>query len=352
MKARFTLAAVALLAVVLAVGLIPSSAAYAATPSPAYGRIVVANRASGSISVISAKSDQVLATYALPGDAMPEPMYVVYSAPMNRVFVGDRGNSQVVVYDARTFEVEGTVPTGAGVWHMWADPQGRQMWVTADVDNTITVFDPKTLDVLANIPAPANLADMGGLLHDVIVSPTGRRAFATVNGVAGDSDYVVRFSTISFEETGRAALGKDLHLSLNRQNPLLYVPSQGNNAVFVLDQRTLELVTTLDVPGAHGAGMTRSGRFFYTTNLPGGGTDALWTIDTRTNTVIGGGVDTPYQAAHNIAVTPNGYKLYVTHSGGDSNKVTVYRTMGSIPLPVYAGEVTVEYNPFGLTFVP
>ena len=45
------------------------------------------------------------------------------------------------------------------------------------------------------------------------------------------------------------------------------------------DTASLELVTELSVPGAHGAGMTHNGKVFYTTNLPGGGTDGLFAID-------------------------------------------------------------------------
>ena len=65
---------------------------------------VIANRVSGTISVISAISDEVVGTYDLPvGDYFPEPMYVVYTAAMNRVFVGDRANNRVVAFNATDF---------------------------------------------------------------------------------------------------------------------------------------------------------------------------------------------------------------------------------------------------------
>ncbi len=70
-----------------------------------------------------------------------------------------------------------------------------------------------------------------------------------------------------------------------------------------------------------------------------------------TNTLIGS-VDTPYPAQHNIALRPNSHKLFLTHSGADSDKVTIYTMMGNDPIPVYSTEVTVGFNPFGLDFVP
>ncbi len=318
-------------------------------------RVVIANRASGTISVIDARTDEVVGTYALPssdGEPAPEPMYVVSVPRYGRVFVGDRANDRVAVFNARTFDVEGMVPAGAGVFHMWADARGRQLWVNNDVDNTTTVIDLRTLTVRATVPTPADLVAMGGHPHDVILGPLGVLAYVTVLGVSGDNDYVVQFSTHSLQETGRAPVGKDAHLSLTRRNRWLYVPCQNTNQVIVLNRFTMQPRTDIAVPGAHGAGMTHSGRWFYTTNISGGGTDAISTINTRTNTLAGDPVDSPYPVPHNLALTRNDRKLYLTHSGGTSDKVTVYRIHGHDPTPQYVGEVTVGLNPFGLDVVP
>jgi DNA-binding beta-propeller fold protein YncE len=302
MKTFGTALGVSLIVAFLALSLVPAAAA---GQGRVPGRIVVANRGAGSLSVIDAHTDALIDTFDLPmqpGDATPEPMYVVYSAARDRVFVGDRANDRVVVYNARDLSLEALVPAGAGVYHMWADPQSRF-------------------------------------------------AYVTVLGLPGDQDYVVQFSTETFEEVGRAAVGKDPHLGLFRQTPHLYVAAQNSDLISVLDRETLELVSEIHVPGAHGAGMPRNGRYFYTTNLPGGGADALYTIDTHMNMVVGAPVSTPYSVPHNIVLTPNSQKLYVTHSGPNA-VVTIYTTDGNNPVPVYAGEVTTQLNPFGLTYVP
>ena len=97
--------------------------------------------------------------------------------------------------------------------------------------------------------------------------------------------------------------------------------------------------------------MRRDGRVLYTTNLPGGGLGGLVAIDTRRNVVIGE-ADTPFAVPHNIALTPNGKKIYVTHSGATADKVTVYTASRRAPVPVFLGDVTVALNPFGLAYVP
>jgi DNA-binding beta-propeller fold protein YncE len=327
----------------------PSQVAKA--PRPGEGRIVIANRASGTISVINVDSDEVLGTFALPaGPNPPEPMYVV--GARRRVLVGDRANSRIVVFNARNFGFEASVPAGAGVFHMWMDPLERQLWVNNDIDKTATVIDPITLEVLATVPMPADLVASGGKPHDIILDPTPGHQFAyiTMIGVAGPFDYVVKYSTRTFEEIGRAAVGKDPHVSAARQNRLLYVTCQGSSVVLALNRENLAQVASIPVPGAHGAGMARSGATFYTTNLPGGGIDGIWTIDTRTNSVVTDPLDTPFAAPHNIALTPDGSKLYLTHSAATLNKVTIYRLEERIP--VFHKEVTVGFNPFGIAYIP
>jgi DNA-binding beta-propeller fold protein YncE len=137
------------------------------------------------------------------------------------------------------------------------------------------------------------------------------------------------------------------------RNNLLYVPAQGSNVITVLNRTSMAVAAQIPVPGTHGAGMTRSGKTLYTTNLPGGGPDGLYAIDTRTNAVVGqGGVDTPYPVPHNIALTPSGRKLFVTHSGAAADTVSIYAASAGNPRPILVGEVTVGLNPFGLSFVP
>ena len=314
------------------------------------GNIVVANRGSGSISVINTNTDEVSGTYQLPaGPNTPEPMYVVFVRQGQRVFVGDRANNQVVVFRVSDFSVVTTIPVGQGVFHMWADPQGRQLWVNSDIDNTTSVIDLHTLQVIATVPTPADLVSIGGKPHDVILGPAGKLAYITVIGVTGQSDYVVQFSTSTFEETGRAEVGKDAHLSLTSGNRNLYVPCQNSNAVYVLDRVNMNLIKTIAVSGAHGAGMITNGKVFYTTNISGGGTDGLYAINTNNNQVKGSS-DTPYSVPHNIAFPTNAKKLYLTHSGAASDKVTVYRISNKHPVPEYLTEITVGLNPFGLAY--
>lgn len=353
MNHRLKLLLRGLVLLLIAASLLAGSPALAGDSRPAGQTVVVANRGSGTISVIDAHTGQLIDNYALPADPNPpEPMYVVYNPQGDRVFVGDRANDQVVVFDARTFAVEAAIPTDAGVFHMWADPQESQLWVAADIARTYTVIDTVTLEVLASVPIPGDLAALGGKPHDVILDPLRPLAFASILGIQGEHDYIIQYDTRTFTETGRAPVGKDPHVSLARQNNKLYVPAQNSDLVSVLDRESLDLLAEIHVPGAHGAAMHRNGQVFYTTNLPGGGNPGLFAIDTRTDRLLEPAVDTPYPVPHNIVLSPSGRTLFLTHSGAASDKVTIYFIPPNRTAPLYFGEVTVGLNPFGLDFVP
>jgi DNA-binding beta-propeller fold protein YncE len=320
-------------------------------PAWAGGNIVVANRISGDISVIDADTDAVT-NLAMPvGANASQPMYVFYSAGRALVFVGDRANNRVVAFRASDFSVETTLPAGNGVFHMWGSDAADQLWVNNDIDKTVTVIDTVDLSVITTIPTPADLVALGGKPHDVIVEPNAPYAYVTMLGIAGPNDFVVKYSTDTFQEIGRQAVGQDPHLSLARQSDLLYVPCQNSNAVFVLDRATLALMPSIPVASAHGAGMSRNGKSFYTTNIAGGGVDALVEIDTKTNTVVDAW-DTTVPTPHNIALTPNGKKIYITHSGAIADAVSIFTRKNKNQPPSLAAVVTVGQNPFGLAYVP
>jgi len=316
------------------------------------GNVVIANRASGTISVIDVASDKVSATYQMPDNG--EPMYVVWSPRNKTVLVGDRANNRVVFFDSDDFSVKGTVEAGNGVFHMWAQVNSNDLWVVNDIDKTVSVIDIAAMQEKRTINLPADLVAMGGKPHDVITGPFGRLAYVTMLGFSGENDYVVQYDMRTGSELGRAKVGKDPHLSLHpRVNQNLYVPAQNSNALYIINRFTMETTEILDIPGAHGAGMAWNGRTFYTTNLPGGGAHGIFAVDTRSDNILGS-VDTYMDnlvaVPHNIALNHNSKKLYLTHSGGNSNTVTVYMVDPASRLPQFVTEIEVGFNPFGLAY--
>ena len=310
-------------------------------------RVVVANRASGDISVIDAGTNSLLGTYALPDNG--EPMYVNHSARAGKVFVGDRANNRVVAFDEDDFTVKGMVPTGNGVFHMWISPSGSHLWVNNDIDNTTTVIEikPNSMSVVGTAATPADLVALGGKPHDVFVDPVNGAAYVSVLGVAGADDYVVKYDPHTLMEVNRVAVGKDPHLFADDVNKKLYVASQGGNAIYVVDRKTMTIGNTIPFHAAHGIFMTPAGDHIYATNISGA---ELGVFSTTTEMMVGSPVGTPFPIPHNIVVNARARKLFVTHSGGTADKLSIYRMVGGSPLPQFVTSLTVGVNPFGLAY--
>ena len=305
-------------------------------------RVVVANRVSGTISVIDAQTNGVIGTYTMPDGG--EPMYVVHIPQAKKVFVGDRANNRVIAFNEDDFTVEGTVPCGNGVFHMWASANGSQLWVNNDIDKTTTVINPASMMVKGTAVTPADLAAMGGKPHDVFLDPSKKFAYVSVLGVAGANDYIVKYNTNKYEEVGRAAVGQDPHISATSANNLLYVPCQNTSNVYVLNRDDLSVVAIVPFAGAHGAGMSNSGDYFYTADISGA---RIGVLSTSTNSVVGTPLSTPFPVPHNLAINSSDTKLFVTHSGGTADKLSIYAIN---PEPTLMTSVTVGLNPFGLVY--
>ncbi len=303
-------------------------------------RVVVANRASGTVSVINSDNDEVIATHDMPNDG--EPMYVVYNSVNNTYLIGDY-NGYVVAFDANDFSSTGNVQVGDGVFHMWMSPDNNQLWVNNELDRTISVVNPTSLEKIATVQLPTDLYDLGYKPHDVILMPNSAAAFVTVLGSL-DQDYVLKYSTSTFEETDRVAVGQDPHVALTSNNDNLYVAAQASNELYVFNRGDLSLITQLEIPNAHGLGVNASGTYLYIGNISDGGTNATFTLDLATNELVGDPVDAPFSAPHNYAVSGDD-KLFVTHSGAANNQVSIYDLT---PTPVLSTTVEVGSNPFGL----
>ncbi len=305
-------------------------------------RVVVANRASGDISVVDATTNTVLGSYAMPDNG--EPMYVVHIPQAKAVFVGDRANDRVVAFDEDNFSVIGTVPAGAGVFHMWGSSNGRQLWVNNDIDNSTTIINPASMKVKGTAQTPADLVAMGGKPHDVFVDPNKKYAYVSVLGVAGSNDYIVKYNTNKYQEVDRVAVGKDPHLFADDVNNLLYVPCQNSDSIYVINRTTMDIEATLYLEGAHGIFMPGSGNYVYVADIVN---SRIATFETSNNTMVGAPVVAPFPTAHNLTVNRAEDKLFVTHSGGTADKLSIY-SLG--PAPSLVTSLTVGTNPFGLVY--
>lgn len=307
---------------------------YIDSPKVYEEKVVVANRGAGSISFIDASSNQV-STLAISGS---EPMYVVYVPTKDKIFVGDRAGKKIHIINPQTKAVESSITVGNGVFHMWVDGMGKQLWVSNDIDNTISVIDLNTNTVVKTI-------NVGMKPHDVFLSKDATKAYVSVfNADAAMPDKVYMYSTSDYSKTGEASVGKDPHLYHLPTSNKLFVACQSGQ-VYALNGSNLSVISNNAFTGAHGIFPSPDNNTVFVTNITG---QQLYSINATTGMQNGMPLMALSATPHNIVVNEDGNKMFVTHSGGAATAVSTYTISGT---NLTAGTtITAGTNPFGLAY--
>lgn len=307
---------------------------YSDSPKIYEEKVVVANRDAGSVSFIDATSNQV-STLAISGS---EPMYVVYVPTKDKIFVGDRAGKKIHIINPQTKAVESSITVGNGVFHMWADGMGKQLWVSNDIDNTISVIDLNTNTVVKTI-------NVGMKPHDVFLSKDATKAYVSVfDADAAMPDKVYMYSTSDYSKTGEVNVGKDPHLYHLSNTNKLFVACQSGE-LYALNGSNLSVISNNAFTGAHGIFPSPDQNTVFVTNITG---QQLYSVNATTGMQNGMPLMALSTIPHNIVVNEDGNKMFVPHSGGTATAVSTYTINGT---SLTSGTtITAGTNPFGLAY--
>ena len=295
-------------------------------------KIVVANRGAGSISFIDAANNNVSKTLSIPNS---EPMYVVYVPQNDKLYVGDRVGKKIHVVNPKNQHVETSINAGNGVFHMWADGQGKELWVTNDIDNTISVINLATNTITNTITVDLKP-------HDVFLTKDGTTAFVSVFTTSSTVDKVYKYSLSSHTKTGEVSVGKEPHLFHLPNSNTLYIPCQSGK-LYLVNPNTMNITAEKDYAGAHGIFASPDQSKIFISNVTG---NQLFSINSTSGDQIS--MSATSIIPHNITANGNGDKIFVTHSSLE-NKVSVYNVNPAGVLS-NSGSFNVGTNPFGIVY--
>jgi YVTN family beta-propeller protein len=165
---------------------------------------------------------------------------------------------------------------------------GGWLLVANKGDQTLAIVDPVAGKTVATVP------EDGVTGHEVVASPDGRFAYVPIfgdSGVgrAGTDGRLVRVIDINQRKVvGTVDFGKGVrpHCAVfGPRNGLLYVTTELENSVSIIDPATLKVVGAIPTgqPESHMLAITRDGRRGYTSNV-GSGTVSV--LDLESNTLI------------------------------------------------------------------
>jgi YVTN family beta-propeller protein len=152
-------------------------------------------------------------------------------------------------------------------------------------NHTLSIVDPGSGVTQAVVP------ENGVTGHEVVASPDGKRAFVPIYGNSGvggsgtDGSLIRVIDLAKHEIVGTVDLGRGMrpHCAvIGPQNGLLYVTTEIENCITVIDPATLKVVATIPTGQAesHMLAITHDGRRGYTANV-GPGTVSVLDLEAK-----------------------------------------------------------------------
>ena len=138
-----------------------------------------------------------------------------------------------------------------------SNAQGREIFVSNEKGNSITIIDGTSLEVVATVP-------VGNRPRGVILSPDGRHLYIC----ASDDDTIEILDTETRQIIGKLPSGPDPELmDLSPDGALMYVANEDDNMVTVVDIAAGQMVA--EIPGGaepEGMGVSHDGKWVVNTS--------------------------------------------------------------------------------------
>lgn len=272
------------------------------------GTLLVANQKDRTLSLIDAAAGQQVT--AIPENATTG--HEVTASPDGRTaYVPIYGNSgvgrpgtdgtEMLVIDIPSQKITGHVSFGHGVRPHCPvyDTKRNVLYVTTELDKTISIIDPRTLKIVGTIPTEQEESHMLAISHD------GKRGY-TANVGPGT------VSVIDLESRKHIATipisGMTQRISISPDDKMVFTADQKTPRIAVIDTATNKVKTWVKIADkGYGTGSTLDGRYLLVT-VPAAKHVAI--VDLKTLEVVRT-VDVPGNPQE-VLMRPDGKVAYVS----------------------------------------
>lgn len=226
------------------------------------GWLIVANKGEQTVGIIDPATGRQVATVPEGGITAHELIAspdgrLAYAPIYGNSGVGKPGTdgSRMVVVDLASRKVVGDLDFGRGVRPHCPliGPKDGLLYVTTELNQSISVIDPKTLKIVASIPTGQKESHMLAITHD------GRRGY-TANVGPGT------VSVLDLEARKTIAVipisGETQRISLAADDSMAFTSDQTKPQLAVIDTATNKLKTWIPLPApGYGTAATRDGHW-------------------------------------------------------------------------------------------
>ena len=288
--------------------------------SGSHGLLLVANKADGTLGIIDPTSGTQVATVAENGNTGHE---VIASPDGHTAYVpiyGDSGvgkpgsdGSNLVLIDIASRKVIGNIEFGHGVRPHCPlfGPKDGLLYVTTEIDNSITVIDPHSLKIVGSIPTGRPESHMLALSRD------GRYGYTTNVG-SGTISVLDIAARKTIDVVPVAPVIQRISLSVDDRLAFTSDQSKAQLAVFDTSTRKVKSWVPLAAPG-YGTAATPDGLWLVIA-MPAARQVAVLNLKSMK---IEHTIDVP-AAPQEVLIRPDGALAYVSCDA--SHKVAAIRT--------------------------
>lgn len=276
--------------------------------STSAGFLLVCNKGDRTLGIIDPAAGRQIATVAEDGVTGHE---VAASPDGARAFVPIYGNSGVGrkgtdgqlmrIIDLKTRAITGTVDFGKGVRPhcVVVGPKNGLLYVTTELENSITVVDPRTLQIVGHVPTGRTESHMLAITRDGRRGYTANVGPGTVSVLDIEAAKVLSIIPIA-KETQRISLSVD--------DRWVFTSDQTKPQLAVIDTAKNQVTQWIALPGrGYGTAPTPDGRWLVVA-VPEANKVAV--VDLQSMTVARS-IDVP-KAPQETLVQPDGRAAYVS----------------------------------------
>jgi YVTN family beta-propeller protein len=282
--------------------------------------LLVVNKGDETLGIVDPKAGRQIATVAEGGTTGHE---VIASPDGRSAYVPIYGNSgvgkpgtdgrNIVVVDLASRKVTGNIDFGRGVRPhcIMVGPKDGLLYVTTELDQTISIIDPHTLKIVGSIPTGQPES------HMLAITADGKRGY-TANVGPGT------ISVLDMQTRKQLAVipvsGQIQRIAVSPDGSMVFTSDQTKPQLAVLDTATNKIKAWIPLPGlGYGTAPTPDGRWLVVAVRT---TNKVAVIDLR-EMKVAHVIDVP-AAPQEALVRPDGQAAYVSCDA--SKKVAVIRT--------------------------
>jgi DNA-binding beta-propeller fold protein YncE len=281
--------------------------------------LLVANQGDATVGVVDPASGKLVATIA--ENTGPVHGHELATSPDGRTAylpiygstgVGKPGidGHEMLVLDVPSRKIVAHVDFGHGVrpHRPLLDPNSGMLYVTTELDKSITIIDPKTLKIVGAVPTGQEQSHMLVLSHDGKLGYTANVGPGTVSVL----DMKARKTLAVIPVAGEVQ-----RIAISNDDKLVFTSDYKKPELVVIDTATRSVKQRIALPGlGYGAAPTADGRWLMIA-IPAAGKVAV--IDLKSMTVAKT-IDVP-MAPQEVLIRPDAKVAYV--SCNTSGKVAV-----------------------------